>query len=130
MPEATIDKAVCAECGVDVRENTVFCYNCGSPVAELPAETISDSNGAVSEVDDETQAALDELAEKLKFDEEADNKLAKAAAERKKARSSQRRSNEFTWEPAVGSSGSLIILIAILVTALAVGIVFLTVLWR
>lgn len=130
MPEATVENAVCAECGVDVRENTMFCYNCGSPVGEIPTQPLIASNVVEPEVDDETQAALNELAEKLKIDEDADNKLAKAAAERKKARINQRRSTEYTWEPTEESSTGLIILLAILITLIAAGIVFLTVLWR
>lgn len=130
MPEATVENAVCAECGVDVRENTMFCYNCGSAVGEIPTQSLIASNGVEPEVDDETQAALNELAEKLKIDEDADNKLAKAAAERKKARINQRRSTEYTWEPTEESSAGLTILLAILITLIAAGIVFLTVLWR
>lgn len=129
MPGVTIDKAVCAECGVDIRENTMFCYNCGSSVADIAGKRAV-TNGPQVDDNDETQAALKELAEKLKIDDEADKKLARAAAERKKARQSQRRSNEFTWEPADGSSTSLIILLAVLITVISAGVVFLTVFWR
>jgi len=130
MPEVTIDKAVCAECGVDVRENTMFCYNCGSPVAHFAGESVAVTNGVQLDDDDETQAALRELAEKLKIDNGADNKLAKAAAERKKARQHQRRSTEFTWEPAEDSSSRLIMLIAVLVAVISGGVVFVMVFWR
>ena len=107
MPKTKVKKDICEECGVDVRENTAFCYNCGSRVAELPVEQAPDTNGAGPKVDLETQAALKDLAEKFKIDEEADNKLARAAAERKKARISQRRSNEYTWEPTEGASAEI-----------------------
>jgi predicted amidophosphoribosyltransferase len=126
----TVEKEVCRECGVDVRENTTFCYNCGSRVAELPAATVPESNGSEPEVDAETRAALDDLAEKFKIDEEADNRLAKAAAERKKARLSQRRSNEYTWAPVEDRSSGLILLVALLITVITAVIVFLTVVWR
>ncbi|HTH51537.1 MAG TPA: zinc ribbon domain-containing protein [Pyrinomonadaceae bacterium] len=95
MPEAVVDKEACSKCGAEVRENTAFCYACGNRVA-----TEEPVNGK-TEVDANTRAALDDLAEKLSSDEqpEAGDKLAKAAAERKKARVSQRKPKEFVWEP-------------------------------
>jgi len=134
MQGATIEKEVCEKCGVDVRENTVFCYNCGSPVGEDSDELIPEepaaSNGDSSDLDAETQAALQDLAQKFKIDEEADNKLAKAAAERKKARVGQRKSKEFVWEPSDDSSGRLLFLGALLVAAAVAAVVFLTVFWK
>ncbi len=128
MPEATIEKAVCEKCGADVRENTVFCYNCGSPLTEAGTSAVPDSNGVGPEANAETRAALDDLAEKMSNTESADgNKLAKAAAERKKARVIQRRSREFVWEPTGDSSGQFIILFAILIAVIVAVIVFLTV---
>jgi hypothetical protein len=35
MAETSVEKNVCRECGVDVRPQTAFCYNCGKPVAQL-----------------------------------------------------------------------------------------------
>ena len=128
MPEATIEKAVCEKCGADVRENTVFCYNCGSPLAEGQTSPDPESNGSVPSADAETKAALDDLAEKMSITESADgDKLAKAAAERKKARVIQRRSREFVWEPIGDTSGRLIVLVAILIAMIVAVIVFLTV---
>jgi ethanolamine utilization protein EutM len=76
-------KAICAKCGVAVRENTSFCYNCGSPVVKVQGKPATAVNGATVETSAETKAALDDLAKKFAIDEEADEKLAKAAAERK-----------------------------------------------
>lgn len=36
MAETLVEKKVCAECGVDVRPQTSFCYNCGKSVTETP----------------------------------------------------------------------------------------------
>jgi len=117
-----------------VPEKTGFAYNAGSPVGEGSDELIPEkpvaSNGDIVDLDAETQAALNDLAEKFKIDEESDNKLAKAAAERKKARVGQRKSKEFVWEPSDDSSGRLLFLGALLVAAVVAAVVFLTVFWK
>ncbi|MEO6050891.1 MAG: zinc ribbon domain-containing protein [Pyrinomonadaceae bacterium] len=125
MAEATLEKTVCEKCGVNIRENTQFCYNCGSSVG---ARLVEDSNA--SQVDAETQAALADLAEKFKIDEDADDKMAKAAAERKKARVIPRKTKEFVWESKDEASGRLVFLIALLITVTAAAIVFVAVFWR
>jgi predicted amidophosphoribosyltransferase len=136
MPQTVVEKAICDNCGADVREGTAFCYNCGVPVADVlpPDSDTSAEDGSIAEsdvADAKTQAALDELAEKLKFDQEEDKKLAKAAAERRKARVSQRkRSKEFTWESSDESPGGLLLLITALIAIFAVIVVLFTVLWK
>ena len=95
MMAETIENIVCETCGVDVRENTLFCYNCGS---KLEVVASFETNGAVT-VDDETKSALDDLAGKLSHGSESDDELANAATERKKARVMHRRRNEYKWEP-------------------------------
>lgn len=134
MPKTETEQAVCAECGADVREGTTFCYNCGSSLIPAVADAAEPELAVVekvpSAVDDKTQAALDDLAERLQFDEDEDNKLAKAAAERKKARVNQRKSVQYTWEPSSDSSGILIALVAIVIAALAGIVVYLTLYWR
>lgn len=131
MPKKKVKKAICKKCGVDVRDNTAFCYNCGNPVTEITPDSQSALSGSEAEVDPETKSALDDLAERLSLDGSAENdKLAKAAAERKKARVSQRKSKEFVWEPTDDSSSRSVVLLSVLITAIAAGIVFLTVMWK
>ena len=118
MAEAVLEKDVCDKCGVDVRENTFFCYNCGGKVA---AEHVSDtsSNG------DKAELTLKKEPDDKASDEK---KLSRAAEERRKARVSQRRSNEYVWEPAGDQRRTL--LVAVLVFVIAIAVVFLTVLWK
>jgi len=131
MPRtAKLKKRVCSSCGVDVRKGTMFCYNCGTSVSARAVKKTPESNGAVPAMDAETQAALDDLAARLKIDEEADSKLAKAAAERKTARVNQRRTNEYRWEPVDDSSARLSVLIAVLILVVTAGVVFVTVFWK
>ncbi len=129
-------KKICANCGVVAREYTAFCYNCGTPVGEpvaAPEPVLYAEPEAVStepEHDEETKSALDDLAARLKIDEANEDKLAKAAAERKKARVIQRKSKEFVWEPREDSSGVLLVLATLAIAVLASVVVFLTVFWR
>ena len=125
MVEAVAEKQVCEECGVDVRENTAFCYNCGAGVGEGLA-----SNGAVAEKSDETKAALDDLAERFKIDEEEDDRLAKAAAERRKARVSNRKSIKYEWQPTDDSPNLLFIALTIVIAVVAALAVVLTAVWK
>lgn len=121
----TTEKTVCETCGADVRENTLFCYNCGSKLeVAAPLET----NGAAA-VDDNTKAALDDLADKLSHGSESDDELANAATERKKARVMHRKRNEFRWEPREDVS-FLAIAFSALVAFAALIVVILLVVWR
>jgi len=134
MPKTKVKQSTCGTCGVDVRENTLFCYSCGRSVAETAAvEHVpeSEANGAAPDADVATQDALAELAERFKIEEvEDDGKLAKAAAERKKARTKQRQPTEFVWEPAENSSIRVVVLLTILIAVIAGAAVFLTVFRR
>jgi len=79
--------------------------------------------------------ALDDLARKLNDDDAAlekkgqGDRIAKAAAERKKARVSQKRGRQFVWEPRADVPISLFIAVVLIVVA-AVVAVFVTVVWK
>jgi|CXWL01.1.fsa_nt_gi hypothetical protein len=124
MPETVAEKQTCAKCDAKIRENTAFCYNCGSQLA-VPAP-----NGQGKAADPETEAALADLADRFKIDEEEDGRLAKAAAERRKARVTNRKTAQYVWEPSDDGSGKRFILVALLITAIAAVVVVLTVVWR
>lgn len=119
----TIEKTICEACGADVRDNTVFCYNCGS---KLELENPLEKNGAAV-ADENSKAALDDLANKLT--RESGDELAKAATKRKKARVMHRKRNEFTWEPREDSS-FLAMVFSVLIAFIALIIVILLVVWR
>ena len=120
MAEAVLEKEVCGKCGVDVRENTLFCYNCGGKVSAEP-EPLASSNGDGAEATIKAKARASDKASDEK-------KLSRAAEERRKARVSQRRSNEYVWEP--GGDFRLTFLVAILITVAVVAVVFITVYWK
>lgn len=120
-----MEKAVCPTCGVDVRENTLFCYNCGS---KLETAAPFEANGTTT-ADDKTKAALDDLANKLSHTESEEDKLAQAAIERKKARVTHRKRLEYKWEPRDDSSASSLLFAAFVALA-ALFVVVLLVVWK
>lgn len=126
MPQTVEEKATCETCGVDVRENTLFCYNCGSKLDVVAAPA---SNGSAALISDGGKAALDDLAERLRQSDGEEEKLAKAASERKKARIIQRKQREFVWEPRDDTT-ALPLLFAIVVTVVTLLVVFLLVVWK
>lgn len=125
MPEIVeIEKVTCPTCDVAVRENTLFCYNCGSKLElAAPAET----NGSVATADENTKAALDDLANKLS--RESDDELATAAAQRKKARVTHRKRLEYKWEPREDSA-ILPVVFAAFAAFVALIVVILLVVWK
>lgn len=129
MPEAVAEKQICEKCGVDVRENTAFCYNCGMSVVAITGD-IPSTNGGDSEIDENTRAALDDLAEKFKIDEEEDDRLAKAAAERRKARVSNRKIVRYEWQPSEEGPNFLFLLLTGVIFVAATLAVVLTAIWK
>jgi predicted amidophosphoribosyltransferase len=128
MAETTLEKAVCEKCGADVRENTSFCYNCGHSFTEA----VKPANGAEqAEMSVETRTALDDLAAKFKIEEsESNDRLALAAAERKKARVAPKKKKEDVWEGSEGRSGGAFIVISLVIFLIVVAVVFVTVYWK
>lgn len=127
MIEVARDKSSCRECGMDVRADTVFCYSCGSRLGDDPtAELVTDLPAEVNE----EEAALAYLSDSLKIEEPAPGKIALASAERKRARFRGRTPSEYTWEPVDDASTRTPLMLAILITAISAGIVFLAVVWR
>lgn len=126
MAETIVEKATCENCGADVRENTQFCYNCGKSFVEPAA-----NGSAPATVADKARAALEDLAAKLKMDE-ADNadRLALAAAERKKARVAAKQPKEVVWEEAEGRSGWAFLIISLVIFVVTATVVFFTVYWK
>lgn len=113
MPEASIEKDKCGNCGVDVRENTNYCYNCGSIVVGEEDSLEHGSKG--TEQDAKTKAALEDLENRFRIDDDEGISLAKAAAERKKARVSSRKTIKYEWEPIHGVNPVFIIFVAVFV---------------
>ncbi len=114
MTEAVLEKETCSGCGVDIREDTLFCYNCGARVA-----------------DEAPSIALDNAFEAANNGNSRDGseKLAAAASERKRARVAHRQVAEYVWESTAGERASTILVIGILIVIFAFVVVLLMANW-
>lgn len=126
MAVEALTREICDSCGVAVRENTAFCYNCGKRLVEPAAEINGDHSAGIS---DEGKAALDDLAARLKVDENAD-RIKNATAERKKARVAPRKAAEEIWIADETRSGLMLFVISLVIFLLVMTIVFFTVYWK
>lgn len=123
---ATVEKALgeCGNCGMAVRENTFFCYNCGHKVAELP------ENGSLTVDEVEARTALAEITEKIHEDEKEVRDLESAARERKRSRSTKRKKTEIVWTPASNRSNLFLVVVSLLIAVMVFSAIFVMVLWK
>jgi hypothetical protein len=96
MSETAIKSAVCDACGADVRDESLFCYNCGERVtAEAPGTTKAD----------ETIEVVSRPP------------LKSAATLRKQRRAFNRQPVEVVWEQRTGPATGFVITTIVLVIA-------------
>jgi len=120
MAEEPLDKAVCISCGADVREGTTFCYACGKPVAKVTEVEDKVDEPAVESIKTTEEKSAEPGADKSE-------KLANAAAERKKSRVGQRKPKKVVWEEPGAASNRIFLLVSVLIAVVAGGLVFLMV---
>lgn len=108
MTKTAVETGVCDICGAEVRDGSLFCYNCG---------------GSVSKADDPEAIAIP--LEPIEADQ-SDNGVKTAVvpaparskterAERRKVRASNRQPSEIVWEPRQGVSWMFVVATAIFV---------------
>ncbi|MEO6334515.1 MAG: zinc ribbon domain-containing protein [Pyrinomonadaceae bacterium] len=106
MPETAIETAVCSACGAEVRDASLFCYSCGTPVHADPT---------VEDVKPETGDAKLETLETVEQPVSPPPPLRSAASLRKQRRAFNRQPVEVTWEPRTGSPVAFVITTIVLV---------------
>ena len=142
MSKVEIQQRECAKCGVEVRPNTDFCYNCGSPVSAEAAAL--DANGAGTGFDEkssaqnenfspqpETATAKNEnekvntngLSAGLEDRRPASPKYESAAGLRRRSRFAARKPVEVTWEPEAESLNLKFVIAAICCLVLVIFLV-------
>ena len=82
MANSTVTEAACDLCGAEIREGSLYCYNCGTAVPEEHAET---------------KTSVPEVAASPQVNERPP--LRSAASLRKQRRAFNRQPVEVTWEP-------------------------------
>jgi hypothetical protein len=116
MAEVKTSKEICPKCGAQVRENTSFCYSCGADIkSRVVVLKAKEEDQVEPEKRNDSEKALEELAEKLNAkpaDKQEEDRLAKAAKERRRARVSQRKVRQYMWEPRESPPWGLLFLVA------------------
>ncbi len=115
MPKTAVQTAVCDICGAEVRDGSLFCYNCGGSLAKTeepdpippPSEPIIAaeplSNGSVTKIEDATA------------------KRGTERPDRRRVRASNREPAEIVWEPREGVSWTFVIVsVVFVILALAI----------
>ena len=117
MADAVREKEVCVSCGADVRDGTYYCYACGKPVVRE------------SRVESEVQGSSETEANGDLANSRSDKseRLATAAAERKRSRVGHRKPKQVVWEQPGAASNRIFVLVSLLIFIFASAVVFLTV---
>lgn len=125
MAEKTVEKQICQNCGIDVRPDTLFCYNCGSSVAlkksngnkpdfatvrdkileeERTENIYSDKNSAVSKTTSPGEKSSSEA------------KLKSAASLQRRNKSVSKKAVEVVWEEPRSAPNVWFLVVAFLLT--------------
>jgi len=126
MAEAILETQVCSKCGADVREGSSFCYACGTNV--VVADSPGDSLERGRELELPSPKPESDLGDNGPGKTETPNKLATAAAERRKSRSGRRKPKEVVWEEPDERSDRTFVLVTLLIFLATVTVVIFTVL--
>jgi len=113
----------CGNCGLEVRPDTQFCYNCGKSVAVATAEPGSEAKKSLEDLEKALAAEFPAVSESR-------SKLESAAAERRRARKGLRKPVVVVWEPIPAGGNRLYYLLALLIFVIVAGLVFFTVFVR
>lgn len=133
MAETQVENRICNACGSEVRRDALFCYHCGGSVAPEIVVALKDkqsfmenengnksAQGKIPKIDE----SIDKPIPKPGLPEEP--KLQSAAAMRRKSKSFQPNKVEVIWEERENAANIWFILAAIVITLLAVGILYLS----
>ena len=115
---------MCGKCGVDVRDDTLFCYNCGASLAAEPSKL----NGARKNAASST--ALDDLAAKLRTPDRGAGEAPVKASSTRRPRVVGVKGNKVIWEPATEASGMGLLVGSLAVAFVTFAIVFLLIIWK
>lgn len=118
MSDVLVEEKICQACGVGVRTDTQFCYNCGATLDEEAAMATPDDRTKPDVIPDITSKDSSPESSSLNSEGTANSsseRLPSAASLRRRSRSIERKSVEVIWEPAGGVNVVLIIATILLV---------------
>lgn len=106
MPKTAVETAVCDICGAEVREGSLFCYNCGGSLSK-PA--VADAVPKPAPADVPLAEADGIPVNGRPTSTEVPAKRRSERPERRAVRASNRQPTEIVWEPRQGMSWPFII---------------------
>ena len=128
----TVENKVCDACGVDVRPESLFCYNCGGAVGEKKNNASLPERAVTEQADDDKtpqieQSAIEKVSDKPipKPDIQQRTKLKSAADFRRKSKILQKTKVEVVWEEHENAPNVWFISVAVLLILAAAGLLFL-----
>lgn len=102
MTETTTKNAVCKHCGADVREGSIFCYNCGKSVTDAQA-----FNGRPADPEIKRLEKAADSAERQPI--AAPGKKLRSAADLERKRAFNRQPVEVVWTPRNDGANSFVV---------------------
>lgn len=111
MVDAAVKKFVCEACGADVRDESLFCYNCGEAVTEAPVEDDPAVTVLSDTVAKPTPAAAETNGLQAAFEKA---RIQTDSGIRKRSKPFQRKRIEVVWEPRMWPTTSFIVAVAVL----------------
>ena len=142
MAEAQVENQVCNACGADVRPGALFCYSCGGSIASKIVVALKNKkyvgdamlNDRLTDTNGDSAAKVEQpLIEKNAYVPTAEPKLNKepelksAAAIRRQSKSYQPKRVEIIWEEHDNAPNGWFISVAIVLTLLVAGILYLAI---
>jgi len=140
MSKVSVKNRVCGACGSEIRSNALFCYHCGSSVApevvvalkdkrSVSEAWVSENGGASAQ---NAQTSVVESADKPipKPSLTVEPELKSAAAMRRKPKNIQPKKVEIIWEEHENAPNLWFILVTILLTLFAAGVLYLAIYLR
>jgi len=145
MAETQVENQVCNACGADVRPGALFCYSCGGSLAPKVVAVLKDKKNVgdatlhdrLSGTNGDRAAKIEQpVIEKNTYVPISEPKLNKApelksaAAIRRQSKIYQPKRVEIIWEEYDNAPNGWFIFIAIVLTLLAAGILYLAIYLR
>ena len=117
MPKTAVETAVCDICGAEVRDGSLFCYNCGGSLAKIPPPEAAPSADPLPE---NSPAKTNGHATAEPVYDPAKRRAEKSGS--RKVRAANRQPVEIVWAPRTGISLPFFI-VSLVLFVLSIGIV-------
>ena len=144
MVDAVAENTGCSTCGAAVRENTQFCYNCGSSLrsdpetSKDPADSYASRNGTALDINEPGPEPEPEPGPQPDPKADPEDKAAvsesevraKAAAARRRSRVERRKPRDYTWEPVEYDSPLKLLVLAAGIFLLVLTLVVMVAWWK